>query len=397
MRSAFLFPVAASLAVGSLLVAGPGPSAWGQSPASTVARMPDFRSRLLAAATKHLDRLTDPETKAVSLKGKSADGMTAMAFYRVYELTRNPKYRAAAVALADRIVTEMKATKQGVLYIKEKDTGDGEAISGGGPPAFGWYTASAGYILHAEGGRGADVAYIASVIDNFPWNEEGWWANTIDIETGRPKVPLAKPGAINKNAAMAMGAGMLASRVRATDPVLASRLKAKADACIYRQIIPAQEADGYWHYGLQGTDPGGKDVLGYFMLTTHALIALRHATDSYQDPTFRSALDKACAFAMKQIAPMTDPNQGPAPPANRSTRGTPAHYTFPKDLKRGFELGVLLFASRCDAEGEKIIDRALEFFPYGNLGMDGAHAVDPSAMILSLLEREGAIAESKEE
>ena len=69
--------------------------------------------------------------------------MTALAFYQMYELTGNPNYRAAAVALADRIVKDMKATKHGVLYIKEKDSGGGESIGGGGPPAFGWYTSSA--------------------------------------------------------------------------------------------------------------------------------------------------------------------------------------------------------------------------------------------------------------
>ena len=167
----------------------------------------DFRSRLLAATSKHLDSLLDSKGKVADLKGKSADGATAMAFYQLYEATGNPKYRAAARDLAERIVKDMKATKHGVLYIKEKGSG-AEAISGGGPPAFGWYAAAAVYIFHKEGGKDDDIKYIAEVIDKYPWNAGGWWANTIDIKSGEPKEPLTKAGAINKSAAMAMCAGI---------------------------------------------------------------------------------------------------------------------------------------------------------------------------------------------
>ena len=311
--------------------------------------------------------------------------MTALAFYQAYELTGDQKYRKAAIALADRIVHDMKATRHGVIYIKDKDASGGGSIAGGGPPAFGWYTSSAAYIFHKEGGRENDIKYIASVIDNFPWNEDGWWANTIDVTTGQPKQPLTKPGAINKNAAMAMCAGMVGSYVKALDPQLAARLKEKADKCIYKHLIPAQEADGFWHYGLIGIDPKNKDILGYFMVTTDALIRLQHLTDSYRDPIFQSALDKAYGFALKYIVPMTDPNEGAAPPDNRTTAGMPAHYSLADDPKRGFQLGTLLFAGERHAEGVKLIDSALKHFPHGNAGMDGAHAVYPSAFILSLL------------
>jgi hypothetical protein len=404
MRNAFLFSVTVILGLEMTSIPGSDTTAWGQTPgpksiATAVPKgeLADFQSRLLAATTKHLDLLINPETKVAALKGKSADGMTALAFYRMYELTGDQKYRTAAVALADRIVKDMKATKHGVLYIKEKDSGGGESIAGGGPPALGWYASSAAYIYHKEGGKLEDIAYIATVIDNFPWNENGWWANTIDIKTGRPKEPLTKPGAINKNAVMAMCAGMVSGHVKAADSELSSRLKGKADKCLYAQIIPAQEADGYWHYGLKGTDPKGKDVLGYFMLTTQALIGLQRSTDGYRDRTFQSALDRACAFALKHIAPMTDPNQGPVPPADRRTAGTPTHYTLADEPKRGFDLGILLFAARSDAEGAKIIDCALSHFPFGDAGMDGAHAVHPSALILSLLRREASIPKSKGE
>lgn len=392
MRKTHRFAVALILGIevtftSGLRVAAPGQTPESKAPASTVTKrdLDDFQSRLLTVTKKHLDVLINSEGKIAALKGKGADGMTALAFYQMYELTGNQKYRMAAIDLADRIVKDMKATNHGVLYIKEKDTEGGESIAGGGPPALGWYASSAAYILDKEGGRNEDIKYIASVIDNFPWNENGWWANTIDVTTGQPKQPLTKPGAINKNAAMAMCAGMVGSYVRTLDPTLAARLKGKADKCIYKEIIPSQEADGFWHYGLKGTDPKNKDVLGYFMVTTQALIQLQRLTDSHRDPAFQSALDKACGFALEYIAPMTDPNIGLAPADNRRTAGTPAHYRLDDDPKRGFQLGILLFAAKRHVEGMKLIDSALKHFPNGNAGMDGAHAVQPSATILSML------------
>jgi hypothetical protein len=289
-------------------------------------------------------------------------------------------------------VKDMKATPHGVLYIKEKGTG-AEAIAGGGPPAFGWYTASAAYIFHKEGGRDEDIRYIATTIDKFPWNESGWWANTIDIKTAAPKTPLTKAGAINKSAAMAMCAGMAGRYVKKIDPELSARLTAKAERCVYKQILPAQEADGFWHYGFQGTDPKNKDVLGYFMVTTEALLHLQHFTDSYRDPAFQKAMDKAFDFAAKHIAPMTDPNPGTVPPGSRATAGTPTHYNLAEEPKRGFQLGALLFAGKNYAEGLKTMDSALKHFAIGNAGTDGAHAVQPSAMILAMLRSE--VAEQK--
>jgi formylglycine-generating enzyme required for sulfatase activity len=216
MRKAFVLVVALILGIEATFTPGSGAADRGQAPESkptasavTTSESADFQSRLLAATAKHLDLLIDSETNVAMLKGKGADGMTALAYDQIYERTGNRKYRTAAAALADRIVKDMKATKHGVLYIKEKDAGGGESIAGGGPPAFGWCTSSAAYIFHKEGGRTEDVKYVASVIDNFPWNANGWWANAIDTRPGRPKQPLTKPGAISKNAAMAMCAGRL--------------------------------------------------------------------------------------------------------------------------------------------------------------------------------------------
>jgi hypothetical protein len=124
--------------------------------------------------------------------------------------------------------------------------------------------------------------------------------------------------------------------------------------------------------------------LNYFVLTTEALIQLQRFTDGYRDRTFQSALDRAHRFALNQIAPMTDPNQGP--PTERRTPGTPAHITTADNPKKAFALGMVLIAGKNHAEGAKIIDHATQYFTYGHAGQDGAHAVEPCAMILRLLQ-----------
>ncbi len=344
-----------------------------------------FRARLLATTTKHLDLLIKPDGKVADLKGKSADGMTALAFRLVHEMTGEEKYRAAALELADRIVTAMKATKHGVLFIKEKDK-DGETIEGGGPPAFGWYVAAAAYILRQEGGRAEDLRYLAAVADHFPWNESGWWANSMDINTGEPKEPITKAGAINKNAGMALAAGMLSACVQEIDPALSARLQAKAEKCVYGQIIPKQEPDGFWSYGLKGNDPKGKDILGYFMVTADALTKLRHFAPALRQPALDAALEKAFAFTRNDIAPMTDPNQGPA--SKRTTRSTPSHFALSKDPKRGFTLGLILIAGGNYREAMTIIDHWTKNFPQGDTDQDGAKAADAFAHMLLLLPRE---------
>ena len=210
--------------------------------------------------------------------------------------------------LANQVLRDMRATKFGVLPIKEKDKPGGTVIIGGGPPALGAYASSVAYILHKEGGRDDDLKYIADVLDRYPWNESGWWASTIDVKTGESKEPMSKPAIINKTAAVAMAAGIVSAYVREIDPELSARLKQKTDRCIYSQIIPAQEADGFWHYSLTGNDPKEKDVLGYFMLTTKELMRLQRFNPAYREEKLNSALQKAQAFALKSIAPTTEPN-----------------------------------------------------------------------------------------
>ncbi|HSI65398.1 MAG TPA: hypothetical protein VLE43_19890, partial [Candidatus Saccharimonadia bacterium] len=252
---------------------------------------------------------------------------------------------------------------------------------GGGPPALGFYTANTAYILQKEGGRTDDLKYLGKVLDEFPWNENGWWSQDIDIKTGEPKVPMSKPSIINKSAAIAMATGMLAEALREVAPDLAARLKQKTDKCVYDQILPAQLADGFWHYNLNGSDPKDKDILGYFMLTTRVLMELQHLNPAYREPKLDAAIRKAQTFALNCIAPMTDPNTGPACAAH-STPGTPRHYALADESKRGFDLASLLIGGGFYDEGIKIMDAALQHFPFGDAGMDGAHAISPTAGML---------------
>jgi len=344
-----------------------------------------FQAKLRATLNRHLRLLLSGDGSVASLKGKTAAGNSALTFYLMFEATGEQGLQKAAVALADQVLKDMRATKHGVLPIKEKDKPDGEIILGGGPPALGAYTAGIAHILHREGGRNNDLRYIATVLDRYPWNPNGWWASTIDVETGDPKLPLDKPSIINKSAAIAMAAGIVSSYVRDIDLELASRLKQKADKCIYSQIIPAQETDGFWHYNISGRDPKDKDVLGYFMLTTKELMTLQRFNPAYREGRLNAALAKAQVFALRCIAPMTEPNTGPAC-LSHSTPGTPSHYSL-TDPKRSFQLGGILLGAGHVEEGIKIMNAALERFPYGNTGQDGGHAAESSALILSALSR----------
>jgi hypothetical protein len=66
-----------------------------------------------------------------------------------------------------------------------------------------------------------------------------------------------------------------------------------------------------------------------------------------------------------------------------ATRGTPSHYALKEDSKRGFQLGLILMGGGYTDEGIKIMNAALDHFPIGNAGQDGAHAAEPSALLLS--------------
>jgi hypothetical protein len=341
-----------------------------------------FKAQLQSTLNRHLNQLLRQDGSLVSFKGKTAEGNGALAFYLMYEVTRELRFRKSALELADQVLRDMRATKFGVLPIKEKDKPGGTVIIGGGPPALGAYTSSVAYILHQEGGRNEDLKYLATVIDRYPWNERGWWASTIDVKTGESKVPMSKPAIINKTAAIAMAAGILSAYVREIDPPLAARLKQKTDTCVYSQIIPQQEADGFWHYSLSDNDPKDKDVLGYFMLTTKELMMLQRFNPAYREEKLNVAVQKAQAFALRHIAPTTEPNRG-AEARPHATRGTPSHYAVKDDPKRSYQLGLVLLGGGYQGEGMKIVNAALPHFPLGNAGQDGAHAAEPAALMLS--------------
>jgi hypothetical protein len=230
------------------------------------------------------------------------------------------------------------------------------------------------------------LRYLAGVIDRFPWNEKGWWASTIDIKTGESKEPMSKPSIINKTASMAMAAAILSKYVADVAPELSARLRQKADKCIYDQILPAQEADGFWHYSLTGNDPKDKDVFGYFMLTTNALMDVQAFCDGYRTEKLDSAIRRAQAFAARCLAPMTEPNTG-AGGRERATPGTPTRYTMRDDVKRGFALARILIGGALAKDGVPILRVAIRQFPLGNAGQDGAHAAEPSALILAAVPR----------
>jgi hypothetical protein len=341
-----------------------------------------FNVQLQSTLSRHLNQLLKRDGSLVAFKGKTAEGDAALAFYLMFEITGEPKFRNAAVELAHRVLRDMRATKFGVLPIKEKDKPGGTVIIGGGPPALGAYASSVAYILHKEGGSNIDLLYVANVLDRYPWNENGWWASTIDVKTGESKEPMSKPAIINKTAAIAMAAGITSAFLREIDPELSARLKQKADRCIYHQIIPAQEADGFWHYSLTGNDPKEKDVLGYFMLTTKELMTLQRFNPAYREAKLNDALKKAQAFALTFIAPTTEPNTG-STARPHATPGTSARYSVADDPKRSYQLGLVLFGGGHRDEGIKIVKAALPHFPLGNAGQDGAHAAQPVALILS--------------
>lgn len=376
-----MIPTTRVLSIATLLLASAGTLRVSHAQ-EQIDRLQALKGRLQTTLTRHLNELLSDDGSVVTLKGKTADGSGAVVFYLMFEITGEQKFRKAAVGLADEVLRDMRATKFGVLPIKEKDKPGGEKIIGGGPPALGAYASGIAYILHKEGRRTEDLKYIATVLDRYPWSDEGWWASTIDVATGEPKLPLTKPSIINKTAAIAMAAGIVSAYVRDIDPQLSSRLKQKTDKCIYSQIIPAQEADGFWHYSLSDSDPMDKDVLGYFMLTTKELMDLQKFNPAYQEEKLNVTLQRAQTFAFKCIAPMTDPNSGP-PCAVRATRGTPPHYSLKDDSKRGYQLGLILIGGGHMDEGIKILNAALDHFPIGNAGQDGAHAAEPSALILS--------------
>ena len=107
------------------------PTVIAQTPSDS---MQALKAKLQTTLNRHLNKLLSDDGSVVSLKGKTADGSGALAFYLMFEITGEQKFRKAALSLADQVLKDMRAMKFGVLPIKEKDKPNGEKIIGGGPP-----------------------------------------------------------------------------------------------------------------------------------------------------------------------------------------------------------------------------------------------------------------------
>ncbi|MEN9635289.1 MAG: hypothetical protein RL077_3693, partial [Verrucomicrobiota bacterium] len=82
---------------------------------------PTFQAKLRDTMTRHLNQLLGADGSVRAMKGKTAEGNGALAFYLMFEITGEQRYRQAALSLADQVLKDMRATKFGVLPIKEKD------------------------------------------------------------------------------------------------------------------------------------------------------------------------------------------------------------------------------------------------------------------------------------
>src|SRR4029453_9936176 len=119
------------------------PVAIAQTPSDS---MQSIKAKLQTTLNQHLNKLLSDDGSVVSLKGKTADGSGALAFYLMFEITGEQKFPKAAPCRANQVWKEMRAPKFGGLPTKEKDKPSGEKIIGGGPPALGAYAAGVAYI-----------------------------------------------------------------------------------------------------------------------------------------------------------------------------------------------------------------------------------------------------------
>ena len=81
--------------------------------------MSAFKTRLQGTLAKHLSQLVNDDGAVTEMKGKTSEGNRALAFYLMFEITSEQKFRKAALNLADQVLKDMRATKHGVLPIKE--------------------------------------------------------------------------------------------------------------------------------------------------------------------------------------------------------------------------------------------------------------------------------------
>ena len=138
------------------------------------------------------------------------------------------------------------------------------------------------------------------------------------------------------------------------------------------------------HIGRVVVDPKNKDVYGYFMLTVNLLQELRLLSGDFGNSETTNALAKAGAFAHTHVLPMAEPGRGSSPRPHASA-GTPTRYTLVEDLKRAYQLSIVLLATGHSPEGIRLAVAALGQFPYGERGEEGARAVYATILLHVLL------------
>ena len=137
------FPLVLALLILATFVARSAGSRQKDKPDSVSASsLQTFKSKLLEATTRHLNLLLGDDGSVNSLKSKTADRQEALAIYLMFEVTGEQRFRKATLRLTEQVLTDMRATKFGVMPIKEKEKPGGERIIGGGPPALGAYASS---------------------------------------------------------------------------------------------------------------------------------------------------------------------------------------------------------------------------------------------------------------
>ncbi|MDP3073040.1 MAG: hypothetical protein Q8N18_22290 [Opitutaceae bacterium] len=90
----------------------------GQTGVVSTEALAAFKPKLRATLVRHHDALLGADGAVAALKGKTAEGEGALSLYLLFEQTGEQKYRRAALALADQVLRDMRATKFGVLPIK---------------------------------------------------------------------------------------------------------------------------------------------------------------------------------------------------------------------------------------------------------------------------------------
>jgi len=79
-----------------------------------------FKTRLQGTLVNHLDKLLNAGWFHRRNEGQNFRGERRAGASSTFEVTGESKFRQAALTLADQVLKDMRATKHGVLPIKEK-------------------------------------------------------------------------------------------------------------------------------------------------------------------------------------------------------------------------------------------------------------------------------------